>query len=531
MYPQGLAFDWVYEAVDSVFRSVPLSVGEIMWRMLRTKRTALLLAGTGLLVALAAADAGAADPIVVLSEHGRREILPLVRDGDELAPLSDLLAGLEVAVETDPVAGTGTLRHEAREVTLYRDKSLAAVGDDLRLMPAPARLEQGRWLVSVEGMARLLDPLLGVPVSWRPDTRTLVLGPVDVPRLRVRASLEGDVCRVVFEGRRGMTFRAFQESDRIRVVVPADALDVDVLTPDPEGRIADRIRFLGGRENTFAVSLGPRFRELRAFERPGRLVLELRGAPRPTEPVAAAPLVQTGPEPEQPPIVVIDPGHGGEEVGAKGPGGAFEKDVVLAISRRLRNALVTRVGWEVFLTRDDDSEVALDDRAPIANNYKADVFVSIHANASRSHGAKGSEVYFLSYQASDDESRRLAQVEGGIFEEDIPVVGSDLEFILWDMAQAEYLEESSALASRIQEELAAVTGSEGRGIKQAPFRVLVGAAMPAVLVELAFISNPDEEKLLVSPEYQERLALALMRGVKRYLDTRPSEAPGLGAGF
>jgi N-acetylmuramoyl-L-alanine amidase len=217
--------------------------------------------------------------------------------------------------------------------------------------------------------------------------------------------------------------------------------------------------------------------------------------------------------------VVIDPGHGGDEVGAKGPKGNLEKDITLAIARRLKAALVNSLGHQVFLTRDGDQELALDQRAAIANNYKADLFVSIHANASRARGASGTEVYFLAYQASDDESRRLAQVEGG---EVVTASGSsagggaELALILWDMAQAEHLEESSALASRIQEELAGVTGSEGRGVKQAPFRVLVGAAMPAVLVEVAFISHPDEEKLLTSDAYQNKLAAGLMRGIRRY---------------
>ena len=215
--------------------------------------------------------------------------------------------------------------------------------------------------------------------------------------------------------------------------------------------------------------------------------------------------------------VVIDPGHGGEDVGAKGPGGTLEKDVTLAIARKVRSAVANQLGLQAFLTRDKDQEVALDERASFANNYKSDLFISIHANASRAQGARGSEVYFLSYQASDDESRRVAALEGG----EMPAgasapPGSDVALILWDMAQAEHLEESSALASRIQDELAGVTGSEGRGVKQAPFRVLVGAAMPAVLVEVAFISNSEEEKLLTSDAYQSKIAAAVVRGIARF---------------
>jgi N-acetylmuramoyl-L-alanine amidase len=182
---------------------------------------------------------------------------------------------------------------------------------------------------------------------------------------------------------------------------------------------------------------------------------------------------------------------------------------------------------QAFLTRDADREVPLDERVAVANNYKADVFISLHANASRSRGAKGAEVYFLSYQTVDEDARRLAALEGELPE--IPA-GSDLSLILWDMAQAEHLEESSALASRIQEELAGVTGSQGRGIKQAPFRVLVGATMPAVLIETAFISNAEEERLLVSDAYQAKLVGAITRGLARFQQQRaqapaPAKAP------
>src|SRR6185295_11118680 len=122
------------------------------------------------------------------------------------------------------------------------------------------------------------------------------------------------------------------------------------------------------------------------------------------------------------------------------------------------------------------------------------------------------------YQSSDEESRRIALMEGQAVQS--APAGSDLAVILWDMAQAEHLEDSSAQASRIQEELAEVTGSQGRGVKQAPFRVLVGAAMPAVLVEVAFISNSEEEKQLTSDAYQSKIVSALVKGVSRYQQQR-----------
>jgi N-acetylmuramoyl-L-alanine amidase len=347
----------------------------------------------------------------------------------------------------------------------------------------------------------------------------------------------GELARVVFEASESVPFRVEQEQRRVTVRVPRDLVDVSLPPARLAGGIVESVQFLGGRDNLFAVNLGPRFRQLKATEQesPARLVLEFQGTPlAPGEKPAAPPAQRPLPAPEEPAVrtIVIDPGHGGDEVGARGPGGTYEKDIALSIARKLRAELVNSRGLQVFLTRDRDVEVSLDERTAIANNYKADVFVSIHANASRARGARGSEVYFLSYQASDEESRRIALVEGMAKPSVQVQPGSDLALILWDMAQAEHLEESSSLASRIQEELAVVTGSEGRGVKQAPFRVLVGAAMPAALVEVAFISNPEEEKLLASEVYQSKVASALARGLERYrrertarLGVRPGGAP------
>jgi N-acetylmuramoyl-L-alanine amidase len=340
---------------------------------------------------------------------------------------------------------------------------------------------------------------------------------------------------VVLESSEPVPFRVGQEEKRVTVSIPRDFVDVSHAPERLTGGIVDSVQFVGGPGNLFAIALGRRFHQLKTAEEagpPARLVLEFQAlasaagaspAPAPTPPPRPAPAESGALR-----TVVIDPGHGGSEVGAKGPGGTLEKDVTLTVARKLRTALANNLGLQVFLTRDHDVEIALDDRTAIANNYKADLFISIHANASRAHAAKGSEVYFLSYQSTDEESRRLAQIEGGL---SAPAPGgsgsNELALILWDMAQAEHLEESSALATRIQEELAQVTGSEGRGIKQAPFRVLVGAGMPAVLVEVAFISNNEEEKLLVSEAYQNKVVTALVKGVSRYQQQRQQRAAGL----
>ncbi len=172
---------------------------------------------------------------------------------------------------------------------------------------------------------------------------------------------------------------------------------------------------------------------------------------------------------------------------------------------------------EVILTRETDREISLDERTALANHNRADLFVSIHANASRRPRARGAESYFLSYQATDDEARAVAAIENNTLGLDDGVPrGNGLDMVLWDIAQSAFLRESSILAEVIQDNLNDALGITNRGIKQAPFRVLMGATMPAVLIEVAFISNADEEIRLRDAAFKDRLADAIFDSIERY---------------
>ena len=465
--------------------------------------------------------------------------MPVARGDGELVAVDLVIAGLGVSLLSNPGGGAATLTYQKHEVGLYAKKSLASVDGDLRLLSAPVLYEDGHWLVPVDSppAAPGAAPREARRVARR--RARLVVGTVSVPKVTVGTFVSGDVARVVLESTEKVPYRVQQESGRVTVAIQRDLLDVGGFQQQRlTGGIVESVAFLGGKENVFAVNLGRRFQTLKATEQdsPSRLVLEFQALPLPASRPAAIAPAPVAPRPPaaapQLPVVrtvVLDPGHGGEEVGAQGPGGILEKDVTLAIARKLRGQIVNTLGYQVFLTRDNDVDLGLDERTAIANNYKADLFLSIHANASHARGATGAEVYFLSYQASEEE-RRVAQREGEAPALAAAPPGSDLALILWDMAQSEHLEESSALASRIQEELAVLAGSEGRGVKQAPFRVLVGAAMPAALVELAFISNPEEEKLLVSDLWQSKVAIALARGIARFEQERAGRATFTRAG-
>jgi N-acetylmuramoyl-L-alanine amidase len=218
--------------------------------------------------------------------------------------------------------------------------------------------------------------------------------------------------------------------------------------------------------------------------------------------------------------VVIDPGHGGLETGAKGRFGNLEKDITLAVSLKLKALIEKDMGFEVVLTRDRDVDVSIENRSAIANNHKAGLFISIHANGAVQKKAAGSETFFLSLNATDEETRRLAYLENNSSELQSridPSSDDDLMMILWDMAQNAYIKQSSRLAELVQGELDAMLGTRNRGIKQAPFKILTGVACPAILVEAAFISNPDEEQKLASDAFQAKVAEAIYRGLASYL--------------
>lgn len=221
-------------------------------------------------------------------------------------------------------------------------------------------------------------------------------------------------------------------------------------------------------------------------------------------------------------LVVLDPGHGGRDTGAVGPAGTMEKDLTLAIAKRARAKLSKAGGVDVLLTRETDVFVPLAGRVALANARQADLFVSIHLNAAPSPHATGTETYFLSAVASDEAARASAEFENRslALEETRPDPASPgLAFILGDLARSASIRESEEFAAALQDRFGAEAPSVrgvNRGVKQAPFYVLVGAEMPAVLTEVGFVSNPQQEKALRSARVQEEIAEAVARSVLAY---------------
>ena len=214
--------------------------------------------------------------------------------------------------------------------------------------------------------------------------------------------------------------------------------------------------------------------------------------------------------------IVIDPGHGGHDTGTIGPNGLAEKDVVLDVAKRLGRLLESRLGAEVIYTRRDDTFIPLETRTAIANRERADLFISIHANSSHDSDARGVETYYLNFTSSP-EALEVAARENAVSEKSI----HELQDLVKKIAMKEKIEESREFAGDVQESLYGGlalqnAGIRNRGIKKAPFIVLIGANMPSILAEISFVSNPTDERKLETSEHRQRIAESLYRGVSKY---------------
>jgi N-acetylmuramoyl-L-alanine amidase len=216
--------------------------------------------------------------------------------------------------------------------------------------------------------------------------------------------------------------------------------------------------------------------------------------------------------------IVIDPGHGGHDTGTIGPDGLEEKDLVLEVGRRLGKLLETRLGAEVVYTRKDDTFIPLETRTAIANQARADLFISIHANSSHDPDARGVETYYLNFTSSPD-ALDVAARENAVSEKSI----YELQDLVKKIAMKEKIEESREFATDVQASLHSGLSSKApairdRGVKKAPFIVLIGANMPSILAEISFVSNPTDEHRLATSEYRERIAESLYRGIAKYVN-------------
>ena len=447
------------------------------------------------------------------------EIPLITHEGRGYVPLEQVAAALRARpgwTDTSPRAQLVLGRHR---VVVTRDRAQVEVNGTWLLLSAPAVVTADGWLVPEEFLTKVVPriaPRVRLVAARPPAPPRPVVVPVAATReatltdLRVRSY--PSFTRIVIEADAPFAYKVERGEGAVRVRIGGLGLPVARTEYVFDGRVGElRLEPAGGTALatvTLEGDIGD-VRELTLSD-PFRLVLDFS---RPAE--------RESPPPEPPLLrhIVLDAGHGGHDTGAVGPTGLLEKDLVLDVTLRVARLCEQGLGIKVSLSRSGDYFVPLADRTSFANRQRADLFVSIHANAQRDLSAAGVETYFLSSEATDIEARQVAAKENSVIELESPVARQRLDVlktILWDLAQSEFLAESSNLAEIVQDSMIESLHIPNRGVKQAGFYVLGGAAMPAVLIEIGFVTNAKEERRLKDGRYRDEIARAIFAGIAQY---------------
>jgi N-acetylmuramoyl-L-alanine amidase len=473
--------------------------------------------------------------LTVLSKEGRRTLATTAINEQDYVALDDLAAMFQLAVREDALGVT--VSYKGKTIVLTPDQALASVSGRLVALPAPpvrGPAPARRWLVPTDFISRALTLVYDVKLDLRKPSRLLIAGDVRVPRLQIRYEAAGAAVRLTIDATPRAASAVTQDGDHINIKFDADSLDIPAAGLPIPAPIASQDVIKSARQldaTTIAVDAGPRFGGFKASSLPldnaARLVIDFTpAAPAPSSDAAPSPPpVAAGPPPDlatltQPPpsirTIAIDPGHGGDEEGAKGAGGTKEKDVTLAVARRIRAAIEARLGIRVLLTRDDDRRVAIDDRTAIANNSKSDLFISLHANASLRPALAGATIYSAVFAPNAGQAARAAMTTDRV--QAIGGGSRDIEFVPWDFAQTAHVGESDALAKLLEAQFRDRVPLAARAVESAPLRVLESANMPAVLIELGYLTNPAQEKQLAGAEFQNVVVQAVLDAIIRFRD-------------
>jgi len=482
-----------------------------------------------------------ASPLTLLTRDGRRPVPTTILNNQEFIALDDLATLFQLTVREDALARGVTVTYKGRTVVASTDQPMASINGRVVTLPAPVARAGRRLLVPIDFIPRALAPIYDAPIDLRRASRLLIVGAVRVARVVVRIDAAGPPTRATVEITPALLVSNAFDAGRVLVRVEADALDA--APPPAAAGLIDQIR-AGDQTTTIAIALNPRAGTPRVSTTTStestRVSIEVPLAAQPQEtnaapaPQPAPPPVTTLPAEAAPPLfgprtaklqtMVIDPGHGGDDAGVHGPKGALEKQITLDVARRLKMQIETRLGMRVIMTREDDRGVSPDERDAIANNSKADLFLSIHVNGAPSAGLKGAEVYYLRLDRAGEDARRSTAASELV----LPAVGGQtrpIDVIPWDLAQAAHVDASSRFASMLEEEFEKHTPMGPRPLQQAPMRVLGGANMPAALVEIAYLTNADQEQGVQSAEFQAGLVQAMYDAVVRfrsYLEAPPT---------
>ena len=469
-------------------------------------------------------------PLTLIARDGRRPAPTVIVSGQELIALDDVATLFQVTVAEDAPTGSVTVTYRGRTIVLSSTQPIASVNGRVVTLPAPVTRSGRRLMVPVEFLSRALAPVYDRRIDLRRPSRLLLVGDVNVPRVAARVDAVGPPTRVTVEITPAAATTATVDVGRVVVRIDADALDFTALPASSSGLI-DQIR-PGDQPNTLAIVLTgsaamPRATTTTAdgvtrvaIEIPSTAAVSPEPAPAPAAPAPATPPAVVSESLSAAArrlfdLVAIDPGHGGDDAGVQAKNGLQEKELTLDVARRLKQRLETRLGVRVIMTRDDDRTMGPDERAAFANNNKADLFLSLHANGALGARIAGAEVYSLSLDDEGEDVRRKANAEAV----SLPALGGGrrvLEVVPWNLAQAAHIDRSTSLAKMLQEELGRRVPMSPRAAQRAGMRVLTGANMPAALVEMAYLTNDGQATQVRGDEFRNNVADALYEAIARF---------------
>lgn len=490
----------------------------------------LALCGLAVLFVVRVAGQSTPQPLQLLSREGRRTLPIVSAGGQDMVALDDLSRAFQLNVRDD--GGAITVGYKGRTIVLTPDQTIASVAGRLISLPAPPVRADGRWLVPLDFINRALASIYDTRLELRRASRLLVIGDLRVPRVSVRLETTATTARVTLDVAPTATPSVAQQGAS-RLVVRLDAEAIDLLAPAVQpGPLLQAIR--SNDASSVAIDLGPRFASFRSATAPIddgiRITVDIVGeqdAPTPAAPTTTA---QTPPpEPGLPDFsaangairtVALDAGHGGDDAGARGASGTLEKNITLAVARRVKSALEARLGVRVVMTRDDDRTVPIESRTALANNNKADLMLSLHANASFRADAKGATAYVAALKDIGVGGDRVGS-------ERLPVFGGGMrtiDIVPWSFAQIPHRAKSDELAQTIVSALTNHVPMASNAIEHAPLRVLESANMPAVLLEMGYLTNGEQETALAGAELQSTLTQAIVDAVAHFRDEQSTAA-------
>jgi len=453
--------------------------------------------------------------------------------GADMVSLDQLANIFGFTYTEDTVVRGLTVDARGRRILLVPGFSGARVNGQLVSLSASVTREGNSWQVPIDFLSNALGPALGTRIEVRRTARLVLVGDVRVPEVRSAFERLQRGGRVVLDVVPATAHEVTREGNRIVVRFDAAAVQAPGAIV---GALPDLVNPTLGVEGTMLViDLGPSVETVSIeANSDARIVIALLPpAPAATEPAAPPPPV-VAPEAPRAPLtptgtiqtIVVDPGHGGEETGAVGLTGTLEKDVTLQAARRLKAAIESRLGLRVLLTREGDDTIPVDRRSALANNNKADLFISLHANAAPVAGVSGARVFSLNLDdyrarvpAPDAEASQVQVWDGST---------RSIDILPWDLAQLPYAGRSSTLARILVRQLrgAGVTVDEAEAL---PLRALVGTNMPAVLIEMGFLSNPADERALASGTRADAVVVTVLNTIAEIRRGVPADSPG-GAG-